>query len=403
MSSSNHKCDVPYYVRALAMGLPAIMLGMQISIFIGLIPMVRNGHVDFRNLYVAGWMLRSGYAQQLYDYGSQKDFQDSLVSREEVALPFIRPAYQALLFAPFSYLGFRAAYLCFLLFNLGLVGLCFCLMRPRMHWLKCLHPAAPLAIFTFPPLAVALFQGQDSIFLLTLLCIAVVALDKHKPMSAGMLVGLGLFKFQIVIPIAVLFMIWRKWKFLLGFILSASLLSIASTLLVGTRASAFYVRSLISIGTSKGLSSGLTLQVSHMANLHGLIFGLFGTHISRNLSLCAIAVLSAVVLLLSAKYRALGGDALAFAIITSVLVSYYMFIHDLSPLLIPLAFLRGSLTRMALVFIAPVLMAFAPSFFFLACLPILGWWLCQRNSSAVRIVDPSNLESNCCWPPTCQD
>ena len=140
-----------------------------------------------------------------------------------------------------------------------------------------------------------------------------------------------------------------------------------------------------------------------MANLHGLIFGLFGSHIPPNISLCAIAVLSAVVLLLSTKYSALDGDALAFAIITSVLVSYYLFIHDLSPLLIPLAFLRGSLTRMALVFIAPLLMAFAPSFFFLACLPILGWWLCQRNSSVARIGDPSNLESDCFWPPTFPD
>jgi hypothetical protein len=142
------------------------------------------------------------------------------------------------------------------------------------------------------------------------------------------------------------------------------------------------------------------LQVPLMANLHGLIFGLFGNHISRNLSLCAIAVLSAVVLLFSEKYRATSGDALAFAIITSVLVSYYLFIHDLSPLLIPLAFLRGSLSRTALVFVAPVLIAFAPSFFFLACLPILGWWLCQRNLSVGRAVDPSNLESDCCWPAT---
>ena len=295
-------------------------------------------------------MLRSGYAHQLYDYSSQKDFQDSLVSREEVALPFVRPAYQALLFAPFSYLGFRAAYLCFLLFNVGLLGLCFWLMRPRMRWLQGLHPAAPLALFTFSPLAVALLQGQDSILLLTLLCIAVVALDKQKPMSAGMLVGLGLLKFQIVIPIAVLFMIWRKWKFLLAFSSlhrfcpSRPCFSWELTLQRST------LRSLISIGTSKGLSSGISLEVSHMANLHGLIFGLFGSHICPNLCLCAIAVLSAGVLLLSAKYRALGGDALAFAIIASVLVSYYLFMHDLSPLLIPLALLRRSLSRMALVF-----------------------------------------------------
>src|SRR5262245_35186262 len=98
--TSERTIGIPYYVRALAMGIPAMMLGLQISMWVFLIPAILDGHSDFRQLYAAAYMVRTGHAGQLYDYESQKAFQDSLVSQAEIALPFVRPAYQALLFAP---------------------------------------------------------------------------------------------------------------------------------------------------------------------------------------------------------------------------------------------------------------------------------------------------------------
>src|ERR1035437_4232968 len=97
--AQNPMGDAPYYVNALAMALPAAMLGWQIAGWIFFLPAAMQGRADFRQLYTAGYMVRTGHSRELYDFAAQKRFQDATVSREQVALPFIRPAYQALLFA----------------------------------------------------------------------------------------------------------------------------------------------------------------------------------------------------------------------------------------------------------------------------------------------------------------
>src|SRR5712691_4818469 len=101
--NSPGKVVAPYYVRGLSLG----------------------GRADFRQLYTAGFMVRSGYARQLYDYDSQHRFQNALVSPADIALPFNHLSYETLLFAPFSLLPFRSAYFALLATNLALLALCF--------------------------------------------------------------------------------------------------------------------------------------------------------------------------------------------------------------------------------------------------------------------------------------
>src|SRR5712692_8010920 len=151
------KIDPPFYVKGLALGIPAILLGLQISGWIFFIPVITHGHFDFRQLYTGGYMLRSRHARELYDYDAQKTFQDALISREQIALPFNHLAYEALLFAPFSLLPFRTAYSAFLALNLALLTLSFRLLRPRMGNLARVWRWLPVAMFLgFLPLAAAL-------------------------------------------------------------------------------------------------------------------------------------------------------------------------------------------------------------------------------------------------------
>ncbi len=164
-------------------------------------------------------MVRSGYAQQLYDFDAQLHFQRLLVGPGDVPLPFNRPAFEALLFVPFSFLSYRAAYFTLVLVNVVLLAICFRLLRGRLDNLAAVHPALPVAVFAgFLPLAAALMQGQDSILLLTLLTMAMVLLERGRDFGAGLLVGLGLFKLQIVLPLVVLFLVWRRWRFSAGFL-----------------------------------------------------------------------------------------------------------------------------------------------------------------------------------------
>src|SRR5438445_548004 len=193
------------------LGIPAILIGIQLAGWVGFFRVIVDGHADFRQLYIAGYMVRTGHSHQLYDYNAQKRFQDALVSQEQIALPFNHLAYEALLFAAFSMLPFKTAYISFLFFNVALLWVSFRLLRPRLAALAGVWPWLPGAIFiSFLPISAALMQGQDSIVLLTLLAGASVLLDQKRDLPAGVLVALGLAKFQICLPIALLFLAWRK-------------------------------------------------------------------------------------------------------------------------------------------------------------------------------------------------
>ncbi len=377
--------EIPYYFTALAMALPAIMLGLQLSGWIGFLPMIRDGHADFRNLYAAGYMVRVGHGHEIYDYAAQKMFQDGLVSREEIAIPFIRPAYQALLFAPFSFLPFRQAYFAFLSFNLAILVLCFRLLRPYMGNLARVWPGLPAAMFLFLPIAAALMQGQDSIILLALLAGALACIQQGREYLAGVLVAFGLFKFQLVIPAAVLFLVWRRWRFSAAFACSAAMLAAVSVWIAGVEQSVNYFRSIIQMSVSHGLSSGLPLAVDHMANLHGAVSGILG---KSSFVLPLTIAASAATMIFAASRRPQGVDALVIAIAVSALVSYYLFIHDMCVLLIPIVLTLDRLTgaeetkyrhgRMqmrtaVLLFAAPACMSFIPNQFWVVSLPLLAF------------------------------
>ena len=96
------------------LGISPILLAAQLMGWLTFSPSALHGHADFRQLYAAGYMVRTGHASELYNYRAQQSFQDTLVGNDEPALPFIRPAFQALLFVPFSLLPYRTAYLAFL-------------------------------------------------------------------------------------------------------------------------------------------------------------------------------------------------------------------------------------------------------------------------------------------------
>src|SRR5712692_7026739 len=77
----------PHYVKSLSLAIPAVLLGFQISGWVFAILAVQQGRTDFRSQYTAGYMLRSGNAHRIYDYGAQLIFQNQLVLARDLALP----------------------------------------------------------------------------------------------------------------------------------------------------------------------------------------------------------------------------------------------------------------------------------------------------------------------------
>jgi len=383
-----------HYVQDILLGILPIIFCMQFLAWLTFLPKALRGHADFRQLYVAGYMVRTGHRTQLYDYAAQAYFQNTLVSNDERALPFIRPAYQALMFVPFSLLPYRTAYLGFLLLNLLLLALAFLMLQPRLRGLSRVWPGLPPALFLgFYPVALALMQGQDSILLLALLAAALVSLERNRDLTAGALAGVGLFKFQIVVPIVLLFLLWRRWRFVKGFLFSAILVGLLSFITSGWAETVVFVHSLLSVGAGLPAVPGeinFPLRINIMANLRGLIYGLASLRApQRWLQVTTLLLSSIVVISVRARGRQQpGGDALVLAITAGVVVSYYLFIHDLSILLIPIVltldrfisrngtgepFGRAAAAISALLFVAPICIFVIPAHFYLVSVLICAF------------------------------
>jgi hypothetical protein len=382
--SNDANSQILYYVRALALGIPAILLGLQISGWIFFIPVIRNGHFDFRHLYTAGYMVRTGHAHELYDYQREKQFEDTLVSREEIALPFNHPAYEALLFVPLSFFTFKQAYFMFLAFNLAFLAAAYQILRPYIDNLQLAWRwLGPAMFMTFLPNVAALMQGQDSILLMALFSGSFVMLLKKREFLGGLLLGLALFKFQVVLPVAVLFAIWRCWSVIAGLSLSGAAVAALSVALVGISQVNTYAHSLFAMGiglSSKAEQFRYGISPSSMPNLRGLAFGLLQDRLPGGWIQIAIVGISGVLLLFAARSGVdkSNSDRLLLAIVTSVLVSYHLLIHDMGVLLVPITVLiskhlfseatggpgRDQLRAAALLFVSPIWMSFAPNLFF---------------------------------------
>ena len=419
-ASKSDTSEAPYYVRGLALGLLAFLIGIHLWTWVFMLPTFVGGRADFRQLYAAGYMVRTGHASELYNYESQLHFQNQVVSHGDVPLPFIRPAYQALLFVPFSWLRYRTAYLVFLAVNVALLGLCFRLLRPSMNRLAEVYWWLPAAMFLgYLPVAAALMQGQDSILLLALVLLAGVSLGRGRELTAGVLVGLGLFKPQLVLPIALLFFIWRRWRFAAGFAISATLTGSLSIWLVGLAQTRTYARSLVTMGASLAPRPDLLrypIPVEAMANLRGLIFGLVGGHFSAFWIQTATIVLSGLALgwVAASGFKKRGGrDALLLAITTSSVVSYYLLIHDLTILLFPIAVTlnrfvgaeasgdkagRRIARAAALLLAAPVCFSYIPDHFYVVALPLMVFLFAVLSASNQRLLAASVGESTVSSP-----
>ena len=125
-----------------------------------------------------------------YDPVRQKQVQDDLVGKRDQSLPFGHLAYGALLYVPLSLLNYRNAYVSVVLCNAILVILCFLAARKEFsETIPLWQPRAGFIFFTFMPTTITLAQGQDSLLLLLILCLAWKLLDRSQDFAAGLVLA----------------------------------------------------------------------------------------------------------------------------------------------------------------------------------------------------------------------
>ncbi len=305
---------------------------------------IRKGDPDFTVFYTAGRMLRQGQARALYDlraqYGVQREFAANWDIRKG-PLPYIHPPFEALLFLPLTSLTYASAFLSWELVNLALlIGIALLLRKSQAFLNRIPVWEIVLAFFAFFPVFTNFLQGQDAILLLFLCTLGFVLLQRESEIAAGIIFGLGLFKYQFTIPLLLILALWKRSRVVAAFVGTGAFLAIVSLAMVGWKGMAEY--------------PSLVLQVAQEAGRgqvpYGLMPNLLGLELGWKLADRFGLPLRLIVLAVSAGLIAIAGRvgdsrtsprtfslSFALAVVTCVLVSYQASSHDLCLLLLPLA------------------------------------------------------------------
>ncbi len=296
------------------------------------------GTQDFSIFYTGSEIVRSGLSSHLYDLSVQAHYQTAAYRSQP--LPFDHPAYELLIFLPLTAFSFNGAFWSWTAINFVMALLAALLLSAHLP-----NFPRPAGLWTFAaamvsfPLIWALCQGQDSILLLLLFVLVYLNLKAGKDTIAGFVLALGLFKFTLVVPFVIPFLLRRRWRFLAGFLAGAALAVGISVWMAGINGSRQYIQllSLLSAHPSVGY-----INLFLMPNVRGFLLTLLAGHgVHRQafeIFSAAVSVLLLVVPFLtfcgreqSERFELWFGLNLSVAL----LVSPHLYRHDLTLLLLP--------------------------------------------------------------------
>ena len=394
------------------------MLSLHLIIAWDSIDLIRKGYPDFSTFYSGAGMVRQGLGKQLYDEATQYRIQLQFaagVSIRQGPLPYIHPPFEALLFIPFTWFSYPTAYLLWDLLNLVFLAVLFFLLRSAIPWLKQVSAASwLLGCLAFFPVFFALLQGQDILMLVVLFGAAYVLLRRNSDLAAGCCLGLGVFRFHLVLPLVLILLYRKRGRVLAGFLATATVLGLVSVAIIGWEGALSYPSHVWHLEQS--MERRQTIVPIRMASIRGLFDTLLIPHFSKLASDIAIAAASLALVVFAARKWKLGNGAqfdlgFALCVIVTVLTSYHTLTYDLSLLLLPLALTVQYVfmyenrdipprTRRAFLFLL-FLLFFSPLHAFLVMRDghynlfalVLLWWcwmLFREMESARNLVTSSN-------------
>ena len=300
------------------------------------------GFGDFGHFYAAALIVRSGNAARLYDYEEHRQVQRDLfpdVDTRPEPLIFNHKAYETLFWLPLTFFPYAAAVVSWILINLlFLLALSIALTRYLpAAWVALRIPWILPVLASFPILTV-LIQGQDSIVLLGLYSLALILLRRERHLLAGCVLALGLFKFQLILPFAGFFLVHRNWRFVSGFA-AGSIVPLGISLWITSFQGFFQFLGFL-VRSNQGVTSPeqFGLYPENMPNIRGILFKVLGGLAGNRLLFVLTAVLSVVAFGWAVRIsrRSCIEVRYALAVMITLLVSYHLFVYDLTIALLPL-------------------------------------------------------------------
>jgi hypothetical protein len=281
---------------------------------------------DFAHLYTAGMMIRGGAAAQLYDLAAQKRWQERSVERPGL-MPFLSPAVLGLVGLPLSLLNYRLAWIIFGALNIGL-WITFASLTRQLSGLAPFQHLA--ACFCFFPLWVALDTGQVSIIFLLLFTLAFLAFQRGEDFNAGVLAGLGLFRFQLVLPLTAVMVLRRQWRALTGIVIPVAAYVILSFAIVGADGLRAHFRLLSYMAAHPEISPAEEYAMPSLRAVFSIV-GLPPLAVNALAFLCAAALVIAIVI----RWPAVSLErSYAALFIVTVITAAHVYVYDLGLVLL---------------------------------------------------------------------
>lgn len=210
------------FALAFAGALVVFRFGLEVSklVFVEYQPMFG----DFISFWTSSYLVLKGQAAQAYDYSVLNEIQ--LRMYDQGGLPFMYPPTWLLVVSPVALLSYNPAALVYEgLQALALVVACRFLVRGE----------APLWILVaFPAVMFGIMHGQNTALNTALLAGAFAALDRNRPLLAGLLIGLLSYKPQIGVLIPIALLAGREYRVFAAAAITTLAFAAVSWLVFGT-------------------------------------------------------------------------------------------------------------------------------------------------------------------------
>jgi len=343
-------------VRGLAV---LFVLTLLVGFVVSSLPQ-RINDLDFSEYYSAGQIIRQGLGRQLYDLKVQLDFQ------LRIAKPHVfynHPPFEALLFAPFTFLSYRAAYISWVLISVGLLVCAAVIIESntkvilassRYARMQADFGLVLLLFMTFAPVTTCLLLGQDSPLLLLIYTLTFVLLRRRKEFWAGCLMAGGLFKFHLIVPFVLVLVLRRKWSFLQGFVLVGATLIVISISVSGPSVLVVYPRFLLLNPIYQQVAG---FAPEYMPNIRGFVQLLLN---GRAAAISAVLIAGGSVAAIWFAARNWNDEQLGLsfsaAVLAAQMASYHLYNYDLTLLLLPVSIVCGELAGQGRALFRPVLL-----------------------------------------------
>ena len=272
------------------------------------------GYNDFAPVYAATQLVGT---PGLYDKNAVYDVITEQFGRYSPAWRYTRMPFHAVALWPIGLLPYQQAYLIFLLLQAAAVAVFLSLWRlPRQSYLNA------FAMLSFP-LTFAMWSGQDAVFLLAWIALAVHQHRQARAFRAGVFLSLCLIKFHLFLFLPLLLLAQRRYRMFAGAAAGSVVLVAVSFAAGGLSWPLEYFDTLT--------DPVINFVPFAMVNIHGLLFGLPGA-----LFLEVIAAVAIAAVIWRASRRGGFEESLALVLLGGLARSYHTYVSD-SVLLLPAA------------------------------------------------------------------